>query len=129
MRFKLKIFERSQKDFHNKLYEDLLNKINVDLLKIFWRFLEEKILIKNLHQIFSSKNLLKKISEDLPKNEISCGSPQKIFMRSHSSWDLKEDLGLGYMLPFKKLTFRVWLFKRTSLHNNFTIIFLPNYSY
>ena len=80
MRFKLKIFERSQKDFPKKLYEDLLKKINVDLLKIFRRFLEEKILIKKLHKIFSSKNLLKKISEDLPKNEISRGSPQKIFM-------------------------------------------------
>ena len=33
--FKLQILERSQKDFPKKLYEDLLKKINVDLLKIF----------------------------------------------------------------------------------------------
>ena len=48
---------RSQKDFPQEFYEDYLKKINVDLLKIFRIFLEEKILIKNLHKIFSSKNL------------------------------------------------------------------------
>ena len=59
-------------------------------------FLEEDNLIKKLHKIFSFKKLfLKKISEELPKNEISCGSPQKIFMRSHFSCYLKEDLGQG----------------------------------
>ena len=54
IRLKLKIFERSQKDFPKKFYEDLLKKLYVNLLNIFRRFLEEKILIKNLHQILSS---------------------------------------------------------------------------
>ena len=62
---------------------------------IFRRFLEVNILIIKLHKIFSSKNLLKNICKDLPKNEISWRSSLKIFMRSHSSWDFKEDLGLG----------------------------------
>ena len=64
-RFELKIFQRSQKDFRKKLLEDLPKKINVDLLKIFRR----KSFDQNLYKIFSSKNLLKKFSEDLPKNE------------------------------------------------------------
>ena len=68
IRFKLKSFQRSQKDFTKKLYEDILEKMNVDLLNIFRRFLEEKIFDQNLHKI-SSKNLLKNISKDLPKKE------------------------------------------------------------
>ena len=54
-RFLLKIAQRSQKDFPKKLYEDLLKKLNVDLLKIFRRFLEEKILVKNFIKSFLSK--------------------------------------------------------------------------
>ena len=45
-----------------KRYEHLLKKINVDRLKIFIR------------KDFNLKTFLKKIGEDLPKNEISCGS-------------------------------------------------------
>jgi hypothetical protein len=54
-----------------KLLEELLKKINVDLLKIFKR----KSFDQNRYKLFSSKNLQKgfpkKFSEDLPKDEIS----------------------------------------------------------
>ena len=52
-RFETKIFLRSLKEFMKKLYEDLLKKINVNLLKIFIR----KSSDSNLFTIFSSKNL------------------------------------------------------------------------
>jgi hypothetical protein len=34
-RFALNIFRKSSKDFRKKLIEDVLKKINIDLLKIF----------------------------------------------------------------------------------------------
>ena len=53
----------------NKSQKFLERNVN----KIFWGFLEEKILIQNLHKFFSSKNpqknLINKISENL--HEIS----------------------------------------------------------
>ena len=62
-RFELKIFQRSQKDFKNKLFEDILKKINVDFLKIFRRKSFD------LHKIFSSKNLQAKIFRRLRSRE------------------------------------------------------------
>ncbi len=50
-----------------KLLEDILKKTNVDLLKIFKR----KSFNQNLFLQKSSKGFPKKVSEDLPKDEIS----------------------------------------------------------
>jgi hypothetical protein len=69
-------------------------------MKIFERFSPLFLTnsFSNLFFLKSSKDLPKKIYEDPQKNEISRRSFVKIFVRSHSSEDLKKDLGPGISL-------------------------------
>ena len=55
----------------------------------------------NLFFLKSLKDVPTKMFEDLQKNEISRRSYVKIFMRSHSSEDLKKDLGPGQFFYLK----------------------------
>ena len=72
----LKDFEK--KDFH-----------------LFSFLISSKNSFSNLFFLISSKDLQTKVYEDLQKNEISRRSYVKIFVRSHSSEELKKDLGPG----------------------------------
>ena len=95
-RFELKIFQRSQKDFGNKLLEDLPKKINVDILKIFRR----KCFYENLHKIFSSKNLQKVFRRN----------SAKIFRRMRSCEDLHKRSSWDLIL--RKISKKIWVMGR-----------------
>ena len=106
-----KIFQRTLEGFRKKKFEDILKKINKDLLKIFRRKLFKSkssynISSKIIHKVFrrNSAKFLRRMRsrEDLHKRSSNIFyrswsriSFKKIFTRSHSSEDLKKDLGLG----------------------------------
>jgi hypothetical protein len=94
-RFELEIFQRSQKEFCKKLFEDLLKKINEDYLKFFRR----KSFNSNILKYFLLK-IFPIVSVEIQRRSFEELDLVMIIMK-----DLRE------ILFFKKISKNIWVLR------------------